>query len=114
MSRAERAERAERGSVSIEVVALVPLLVLVALLVLQLGAAGWTASQTSEAARVAARAQSLGQDPLAAAERVLPDAMEVVEVRSDGGAVEIEVRVPRVSPLPEFTVTRDVAMPERP
>ena len=46
--------RDEDGTASIEVVALVPLLVLVAMMVLQAGVAGWTASQTQEAARQAA------------------------------------------------------------
>ncbi|WP_166139790.1 TadE/TadG family type IV pilus assembly protein [Nocardioides ochotonae] len=102
--------RRERGSVSLEVVGLVPLLILVALLVLQLGVAGWSASQAQEAARAAARAQSLGEDPLAAAVGSLPGSLEVKEISTSGDSVTLRVTVPRVSPLPTFTVTRDVAM----
>ncbi|WP_435743799.1 TadE/TadG family type IV pilus assembly protein [Nocardioides sp. SYSU DS0663] len=110
--RAER--RSHAGSVALEVVALVPLLVLVALLVLQLGVAGWSASQAQEAARAAARAQSLGRDPLAAAEGALPGALDVASISTSGDSVTLRVRVPRVSPLPTFTVTRDVSMAVNP
>lgn len=106
--------RRERGSVSIEVVALVPLLVLVALLVLQLGVAGWSSSQAQEAARAAARAQSLGEDPRAAAEGALSGSLEVHSITTTSDSVTLRVRVPRVSPLPTFTVTRDVSMPVNP
>lgn len=110
-SRSRRAQdRPERGSVSLEVVMLVPLLVLVALLVLQLGVAGWSASQTQEAAQAAARAQSLGEDPLVAAEGALAGSLEVEEISTSGDSVTLRVRVPRVSPLPTFTVTRDVSI----
>lgn len=105
-----RRSRTERGSVSLEVVMLVPLLVLVALLVLQLGVAGWSASQTQEAARAAARAQSLGEDPVAAAEGALSGSLEVEEISTTSDSVTLRVKVPRVSPLPTFTVTRDVSI----
>jgi hypothetical protein len=105
-----RRTRSERGSVSLEVVGLVPLLILVALLTLQLGVAGWTASQTQEAARAAARAQTLGEDPWSAAQASLPGALEIDDLNRSGDRVELRVRVPRVSPLPGFTVTRDVSM----
>jgi len=106
--------RRERGSVSLEVVGLVPLVVLVALLVLQLGVAGWTASQTQKAAREAARAQSLGGDPSSAAARALPGALEIDRIDSSGDTVTLVVEVPRVSPLPVFRVERQVAMPRSP
>jgi len=109
-----RRQRDERASVSIEVVALVPVLVLVALLVLQLGVAGWTTSQTEEAARAAARAHSLGQDPEAAAERALPGALDVLDLWVNGDTVTVKVEVPRVSILPKFTVTREVSIPSSP
>ncbi len=104
----------ERGSVSLEVVVLVPIVILVALLTLQLGVAGWAASQTQEAARESARAQSLGRDPVAAAEGALPGSLRVQDIRTTGDSVTLVVRVPRVSPLPTFTVERHVAMPEAP
>ena len=106
--------RGERGSVALEVVALVPLLVLIALYTLQLGVAGWTAAQTQGAARASARAQSLGQDPVAAAERALPSGLDVDAIDTGGDSVTLVVEVPRVAPLPVFTVERQVAMPVAP
>jgi hypothetical protein len=100
----------ERGTASIEAVALVPLLILVAMMVLQLGVAGWTASQTAEAARQSARAQSLGLDPHAAAAQALPGALRVDRISSGGDTVTLWVDVPRVSLLPGFTVSRSVSM----
>lgn len=102
--------RQERGSVAIEVVMLVPIMIFAAMLTLQLGVAGWTAAKTTEAAREAARANSLGRDPETAAERALPGALDVDEIRITGDSVEIRVNVPRVSPLPTFQVTRSVSM----
>lgn len=113
MSRRPATDR-ERGSVPLEVVALVPLLVLIALLTLQLGVAGWSASQTQEAARAAARAQTLGKDPLAAAQDALPGALEVDHIVTTDDSVTLWVKIPRVSPLPVFTVSRDVSMAETP
>jgi hypothetical protein len=109
-----RRTRDERGSVALEVVALVPILVLVALLTLQLGVAGWTAAQTQGAARASARAQSLGQDPVAAAERALPSGLSIADIDTGGDSVTLVVDVPRVSPLPVFSVKRHVAMPVTP
>lgn len=106
--------RDERGTVAIEVVAMVPLLVLVALFTLQVGAAGWAASQTQEAARQSARAQSLGRDPVAAAEAALPAGLHVDRVDVSGDTVTVVVKVPRVAPMPTFTVEREVAMAAAP
>lgn len=106
--------RRERGTASIEVVGLVPLLILVAMMVLQLGVAGWTASQTAEAARQSARAQSLGEDPRAAAEQALPGALRVDRIAAGGDTVTLWVDVPRVSLLPGLTVSRSVSMTVEP
>ena len=106
--------RSPRGTASIEVVALIPLLILVATFALQLGVAGWTASQTQEAARQSARAQTLGQDPRAAAERALPGALVIHRISAGGDTVTLEVRVPRVSLLPTFTLSRSVSMSPNP
>lgn len=102
----------ERGTVSIEVVVLVPLLVLVAMLTLQLGVAAWTASQAQEAARQAARAQSLGENPGAAAERALPGSLDLVDLDADGHeTVRVTVEIPRVlSFLPLDDVTREATI----
>jgi Flp pilus assembly protein TadG len=102
--------RADHGTASIEVVALVPLVILVAMFALQLGVAGWTASQTEEAARQSARAQSLGQDPRSAAERALPGTLSVDRISAGGDTVTLWVDVPRVSLLPVFTVSRSVSL----
>lgn len=104
--------RDERGTVSLEVVMVVPILVMVATFVLQLGVAGWTASQTAFAARQAARAQGMGDDPGAAAAAALPGALRVKALDSGGDRVTLRVAVPKVSLLPQFTVERSVAMPE--
>lgn len=90
---------------------LVPILILVALFTLQLGVAGWTASQTQEAARQAARAQGMGLNAHTAAERALPGALKVDQITGGGGTVILRVDVPRVSPLPQFTVVRRAVMP---
>ena len=91
---------------------------------LQAGAAVWTVTLTTDAARTAARAASLDEDPAAAAAAALPGALDIAAVRSfdvgvGGGVrqgvpahgVSVTVRVPRVSPLPQFTVTRQAVMP---
>ncbi len=70
----------ERGTAALEFVVLVPIVVLVALFVMQVGVAAWTASQTQEAARQSARAHSLGEDPLAAAEQALPGSLHVDDI----------------------------------
>lgn len=105
--------RDERGIATVEVVALVPILVLLATFVLQGAAAIWTVSAADTAARHAARARSLGQDPREAADASLPGAMEASEVDHLPGSngVRITVEVPRVSPLPVFHVTREVDLP---
>lgn len=103
--------RRERGTVSLEVVMLIPVLVMVGTFVLQLGVAGWTASQTSFAARQSARAMGMGDSARAAAETALPGALRIQSIDAGGDRVTLRVRVPRVSLLPQFTVERSVAMP---
>ncbi|MEZ0577374.1 TadE/TadG family type IV pilus assembly protein [Nocardioides sp. MH1] len=109
--------RSERGTVSIEVVILVPLLVLIALLTLQLGAAAWTVAQTQEAARQAARAQSLGQDPEEAARGALPGGIDLVDVDADAAAGRVTVRtgIPMIfGILPLDDVTRSATIRSTP
>lgn len=106
-------KRGERGTAALEFVVLLPLLVTVGLIVLQGAAAMWTMNATSEAARTAARAYSLGYDPGAAANASLPGALVVRNLQLIGPdhGVRITVGVPKVSPLPRFQVTRTVQMP---
>lgn len=67
-----RARAGERGQAAVEFVALLPVLALTALALGQAAIAGWAAWSASGAARVAARAHALGDDPARAARRVLP------------------------------------------
>jgi hypothetical protein len=112
-SRAGGPARRERGQASLELVGLVPLLVVGAMLVLQAGAAMWTLSSTAEATREAARAYSLGRDPAAAAEASLPGSLHVAQISTfgPGHGVRLTVDVPKVGPVPQFHVTREVVMP---
>lgn len=106
--------RSERGSAAVEAVVLLPVLLLVTMMALQLGVAGWAASQTEEAARQAARAHSLGESWESAAERALPGSLQLSGGGASADTVRLEVRVPRVSILPRFTVEREVSMPRSP
>ncbi len=101
------------GVAAVETVALLPILVLLAMLVLQAAAAIWTTTATDLAVRQAARADSLGRDAGAAAEAALPSGMSVKNIDRFGpGHVRLQVDVVRVSPLPQFTVTREMELPE--
>lgn len=111
---ARRRDSPDGGVASLEVIALYPLLVLFGTFALQAGAAVWTVALTDDAARQAARAASLDEDPAAAAAAALPGAIDVRSVGSFGApahGVRLTVEVPRVSPLPVFTVTRSAVMP---
>jgi hypothetical protein len=92
---------------------MLPLLLFGGSLVLQAGATMWALSTTNEATRQAARAYSLGYDPRAAAEESLPGLLHVSAIHyfGPGHGVELTVDVPRVAPLPTFTITRKVLMP---
>lgn len=103
----------EHGVASIEVVGLLPLVALVASLVLQFVAAAYAAHATESAARAAARAYSLGDDPAAAARRSLPSGIHPVRVTVHGPhhAASVTVHIPRLSVLPLDDVTKTVVMP---
>jgi hypothetical protein len=87
---------AQSGQASVELVAMVPFVLLVGAVVWQLTLAGHTAWLTANAARAAARADTVGRDVSAAARSALPRSMEDgLEVkRLDGGGVRVSVRVP--------------------
>lgn len=80
--------------------AVLPLVLLVGVAVWQLVLAGHTLWTCANAARVAARAEAVGQDAEAAARSALPDSLERgMEVRQDGaGRVRVTVHVPFVLP----------------
>jgi hypothetical protein len=88
--------RAQYGQASVELVAMVPFVLLIGAVVWQLALAGHTAWLTANAARAAARADTVGRDVAAAARRALPHSMESdLEVRRlDRGGVRVSVRVP--------------------
>ena len=88
--------RSECGQASVELVAVVPLVLLVGALVWQLALAGHTAWLTANAARAAARADSVGRDAAVAARSALPRALErdLDMKRLRDGGVRVSVRVP--------------------
>src|SRR4051794_20552856 len=93
MSRAHE----EHGQASVELVALLPLLTVVALLLWQAVVAGEAMWLAGSAAREAARAHALGDDPARAARTVLPRSLEPgLAVRRDGDGVLVRVRIPAV------------------
>lgn len=98
---------------AIEAVALVPILLLVVTFVLQGAVAIWTTTATDTSVRHAARADSLGRDPGTAADQALPSGLKVEKIErfGPGHGVRLAVAVPRVSPLPQFTVSRSVILP---
>ncbi|GGL39730.1 pilus assembly protein TadE [Phycicoccus endophyticus] len=111
-----RARRRERGAAALEMLGVAPLIVFAALVALQFGVAGWTVVSTAEAAKNAARAASLGQDPRAAADGALPGAMDATTVvggrTDDGYRYSVTVPVPTVLPFSVGSVTRTVDMPD--
>jgi hypothetical protein len=92
-------QAAERGQASVELVAIVPFVLLIAAVAWQLALAGHTAWLSANAARVAARADSVGRDAAAAARSALPRSLERdLEVkRLPEGGVRVSVRVPLLS-----------------
>lgn len=104
-----------------EFVALWPVLVLVALAMGQGAVAGYAAWSAAGAARVAARAQALGERPGAAARAELPrfldDGSRVRVASPDGdaaGRVTVRLRVPSIVPGLRFgTVVGRAQLPDQ-
>lgn len=106
----------QRGSAALEFVAVMPFFLLVALGGLQIGVTGWTTTLTTDSARAAARAASLGQSPVAAAHEALPAGLTATAVSgghvANGYTYTVTVKVPSVFPIWDSgTVTRTVSMP---
>lgn len=78
--------------------ALLPFVALVVAVLWQLAVAGHAEGVVGAAARAAARAQALGQDPRAAAKARLPDDLERgLRVRArDDGTVDVSIAIPGV------------------
>jgi pilus assembly protein CpaE len=96
MVRRARTTANERGQASVELVAVLPFVVLAGLICWQLALAGHVAWMSAHAARAAARAEVVGEDPGAAARSALPNGLERgLEVRRTGsGGVRVSVAVP--------------------
>lgn len=86
----------QAGQASVELVAMVPVILLVGAVAWQLALAGHTAWLTAHAARAAARADAVGDEPAEAARSALPRSLEDgIEVeRLQRGGVRVSVRVP--------------------
>jgi len=88
----------ERGQASVELLGAVPAVLLAALVAWQLVLAGHTLWLSAQAARVAARAEAVGDSPVAAARSALPRSLErgLAVSRRRAGGVTVRVRVPLV------------------
>jgi Flp pilus assembly protein TadG len=106
-----RAER-ERGQATLELVGLIPVLLVTLAVVLQVMSMAYTAHAAAQAARDGARAYSLDQSPVAAAQASLPGAVQLVDVSTYGPdhGVTVTVKAPPVLLL-DYTLSRSVVMP---
>jgi uncharacterized protein (UPF0333 family) len=87
-----------RGQASVEFVALLPLIALALVAAWQFVLAGDALWHVRAAARAAARAQAVGEDPSEAARAHLPGRLEhALRVRAgSGGDVRVSIRVPAI------------------
>jgi hypothetical protein len=85
--------RCERGQATVELVGILPLLALLGLLCWQAVVAGQAVWLSGAAARAAARASALDQDATAAAQRVLPGALDPGVSVDDAGGGDVKVRL---------------------
>jgi TadE-like protein len=110
-----RPERTERGTSTLEVAGLAPLVLMITLALLYAGFALYGITATQTAARQAARAASLGEDPFAAADAALPGwlAPEVSSfpTGSSGTTVRVRTDLPDFLPGTDLRVTREAVMP---
>lgn len=99
--REHRHQAYERGQASVELVAIVPFALLAGLIVFQLALAGHAAWMSANAARVAARAETVGKNGEQAARSALPGYLErgLQIERAEGSRVTVRVRVPYVVPI---------------
>lgn len=118
--------RDDRGVASIELLGIMPLALLLALIGLQVGAFLWAVTNTNEAARQGARAQSLGQDGCATFRATLADSLDTerTQCRATGRPglltgspteIEVAVKVPIIPFIDDFvpdpTIERTVYLP---
>jgi TadE-like protein len=104
--------RNEQGQGTLEFMAMVPLVLAVLVAALQVMVLTYTAHAASQAAREAARARSLGQPYVAAAQASLPGAISLVSATPTGFAngVTVTVKAPPMLLITD-TITRSVTMP---
>jgi cytochrome oxidase assembly protein ShyY1 len=99
----------ERGQATVELVALLPVIALLGLGGWQIAIAGHTMWEATVAARAAARAHALGDDPEKVIARLLPGGFDdhARVTAKDDGAVAVEVVVPAITGgrLTTFTTT---------
>jgi hypothetical protein len=88
----------ERGQASVELLGVLPAVLLAALAAWQFALAGHAAWLAGNAARVAARAHAVGEDPARAARAALPAHLRrgLIVRSGSGGRVDLRVRVPLV------------------
>jgi hypothetical protein len=116
-----RPRRDDRGVASLELLGMIPLVFVIAAIGLQVGVFLWAVTNTNEAVRQGARAQSLGQDGCAAARATLARSLRS-ECSGSGGTgmgspaeVSLVVEVPVLALvdeyLPDVVITRDAYLP---
>lgn len=102
--RARERGHGEVGTAAVELTAAIPFLLLAVALAAQLAFAGHALWSAGVAARAGARAALVGRDAAPAARRALPPVLRRGSRVEADGAVSVRVAVPRVLPLPRFTV----------
>lgn len=102
----------ESGTSTLEVAGLVVVCAMVMMVLVQGGLALYGVTATETAARHAARAYSLDQDPGVAAAAALPGWLApTVSTFGPGHGVQVETSVPQVVPGMNLTVVRSAVMP---
>lgn len=105
--------RDQSGTSTLEVTGLAPLVLIVCLALVHAAFALYGVSAAQTAARNAARAASLGEDPAYAAERSLPGWLPAPTVTTFGAdhGVRVRVDLPDIIPRHDLRVTREAVMP---
>ena len=103
----------DRGQATIEFMAMVPLVLGALVFALQVMILAYTAHGASQAARDGARAYSLNESPVAAAQASLPGAIGLVNVSTFGPdhGVRVTVEAPAMLFITDRQITRSVTMP---
>jgi TadE-like protein len=116
MSRPDRrSPHDESGTSTLEVAGLAPLVLMITLALLYAGFALYGITATQTAARQAARAASLGDDPVTAADAALPGWLEpdvsTYPAGGSGTGVRVRTDLPDLLPGTDLVVTREAVMP---